>query len=85
VLHGGHRAKSVKTLLQSAKKRIARRPPDNIVKVGQSGFGGHFRACKTSATTAARVALRRTLRKLARPTFSTNAHGRTTRRHQEPK
>jgi len=45
VLHGRHRAKSVKTLLQSAKKRIARGDnPDNIVKGGQSGFGGHFRA-----------------------------------------
>lgn len=45
VLHGGHRAKSVATLLSSAKKRIDRGDnPDNIVKGGQSGFGGHFRA-----------------------------------------
>ena len=44
MLHGGHRAKSVKTLLTSAKKRIAATNPDNIVKGDQSGFGGTFRA-----------------------------------------
>jgi hypothetical protein len=44
VLHGGHRVKSVRMLLASAKKRIARGDnPDNIVKGWQSRFGGHFR------------------------------------------
>jgi GNAT superfamily N-acetyltransferase len=44
-LYGGNRTKSVSSLLHSAGKRIKRGDdPTNIVKGGQSGFGGHFRA-----------------------------------------